>query len=92
MLDFPVPFSPVIALKYLSKAGMWTRVAYDLKPSMVMSSMYMVESYLRQGVAQAAAAHHLPCSSACRDINCRTGGMSCLGEYHMKGAFGPTGP
>lgn len=41
MLDFPVPLSPVMALKQGSKLGSVTREAYDLKPSMVISSMYI---------------------------------------------------
>lgn len=41
MFDLPLPFSPVMALKTGSKPGTFTRVAYDLKPSRVISSIYM---------------------------------------------------
>ena len=41
MLDLPLPFRPVIALKKGSNAGTVTRVAYDLKPSSVISSIYI---------------------------------------------------
>lgn len=46
MLDLPDPLSPVIALKRGSKPGTTTRDAYDLKPSMVISEMCMVEKSL----------------------------------------------
>ena len=39
MLDFPLPLRPVMALNFGSKLGIVTRVAYDLKPSSVISSM-----------------------------------------------------
>ena len=39
MLDFPLPLRPVMALNFGSKLGIVTRVAYDLKPSRVISSM-----------------------------------------------------
>lgn len=41
MLDFPEPLSPVMALKDGSKPDTTVRVAYDLKPSITTSSMYM---------------------------------------------------
>ena len=41
ILDLPLPFKPVMALKNGSKPGILTRVAYDLKPSIVISSIYM---------------------------------------------------
>lgn len=42
MLDLPLPLRPVIALNCGSKAGTVTRCAYDLKPSMVISSINIV--------------------------------------------------
>jgi len=42
MLDLPLPFSPVIALNPGSKFVKHTRWAYDLKPSMLTSLMYIV--------------------------------------------------
>lgn len=42
MLDLPLPLSPVMALKPGSKFVRQTRCAYDLKPSMLTSLMYMV--------------------------------------------------
>ena len=41
MLDFPLPLSPVIALKQGSKFGTTTLWAYDLNPSIVISSIYI---------------------------------------------------
>jgi hypothetical protein len=42
MLDLPLPFSPVMALKPGSNCERQTRCAYDLKPSMLTSLMYML--------------------------------------------------
>lgn len=42
MFDFPEPFRPVIQLKELSHPEMTVRVAYDLKPSMMSSSTFIV--------------------------------------------------
>ena len=42
MLDLPLPLRPVMALKKGSKFGTLTRVAYDLKPSSVISSIYIL--------------------------------------------------
>jgi hypothetical protein len=47
MLDFPVPFRPVMALNCSSKPGMTTRCAYDLKPSSDISLMCMTPSFCR---------------------------------------------
>lgn len=44
ILDFPVPFKPVMALNLGSKFGIVTRVAYDLNPSRVISSMCIFQS------------------------------------------------
>lgn len=41
MLDFPLPFNPVIALKPGSKFDSVTLCAYDLKPSIETSLMYI---------------------------------------------------
>lgn len=41
MLDLPLPLSPVMALNPGSKLVRHTRCAYDLKPSMLTSLMYM---------------------------------------------------
>jgi hypothetical protein len=41
MLDLPEPLRPVMALKDGSKPDTTVRVAYDLKPSITISSMYM---------------------------------------------------
>jgi hypothetical protein len=43
MLDLPLPFKPVMALKRGSNAGTMVRCAYDLNPSMQTSSTYMAE-------------------------------------------------
>ena len=44
MLDFPLPFNPVMALNWGSNPGISTRCAYDLKPSKLISFTYMVSS------------------------------------------------
>lgn len=48
MLDLPEPLSPVMALKEGSKPETTVRVAYDLKPSITTSSMYMAAAALGQ--------------------------------------------
>lgn len=42
ILDFPDPLSPVIALNSMSQPEIVVRVAYDLNPSIISSSMYMI--------------------------------------------------
>ena len=46
MFDFPLPFNPVMALKYWSNWGTTVRCAYDLKPSMQTSSTYIIVFYV----------------------------------------------
>ena len=41
MFDLPDPFNPVIALNSESQPEMTVLVAYDLKPSMIISWMYI---------------------------------------------------
>jgi hypothetical protein len=53
---FSAPALTVMALKYRSKSGTTTRWAYDLKPSMVISLMYMVVVAAGGGGAGAEAA------------------------------------
>ena len=71
MLDLPLPFSPVIALKYRSKLGTVTLWAYDLNPSIVTSSIYILDrvDYLSQlctGVC--GSTHAALITSACHYI------------------------
>ena len=47
MLDLPEPFKPVIALNYGSKSGILVRTEYDLKPSITISLMYIVDFFYR---------------------------------------------
>lgn len=42
ILDFPLPFRPVIELKVSSQPLMTVRTAYDLKPSMTISTTLML--------------------------------------------------
>lgn len=42
MLDFPVPFNPVIALNSLSNPSTSHRLPYDLKPSITIDLMYIL--------------------------------------------------
>jgi len=44
MFDLPEPFNPVIALNNGSNPGTTVRLAYDLKPSMHTSSMYIARA------------------------------------------------
>lgn len=43
MLDFPLPFSPVIALNSGSNPIISVLCAYDLKPSTTMDFIYIVD-------------------------------------------------
>ena len=55
MFDLPEPFNPVIALNNGSNPGTTVRLAYDLKPSMHTSSMY---------IARAACGSRAPTNAA----------------------------
>lgn len=45
ILDFPLPFKPVIALNDGSKPLMTVRLPYDLKPSIDMLFMYILSNH-----------------------------------------------
>lgn len=55
----PTPPLTVMALKYRSKSGTTTRWAYDLKPSIVISLMYMVAG---RGVGAVAVCGGMCCN------------------------------
>lgn len=55
ILDFPVPFKPVIALNSGSNPNISVRLPYDLKPSTIIDLIYILETinckYLRDFTA-----------------------------------------